>query len=56
MSEMSESPTSNSEKQSLKMDDKFLVSRREAAALLSISETAIDFSSRTTPDDQADRI
>lgn len=43
MSEMFESPPSGSEKKSLKTNDKLLVSRRDAAALLSISERAIDY-------------
>jgi excisionase family DNA binding protein len=43
MSETVESPTSNSDKKSLKTDDKLLVSRREAAAMLSISERAVDY-------------
>jgi hypothetical protein len=43
MSEMVESPTSNPEKKSLKTDDKLLVSRREAAGMLSISERAVDY-------------
>jgi excisionase family DNA binding protein len=43
MIETSEPPTSDSKKKSPNRDDKLLVSRREAAALLSISERAVDY-------------
>jgi excisionase family DNA binding protein len=43
MSEMHESPASNSRQIASKPDEKLLVSRREAAARLSISQRELDY-------------
>jgi excisionase family DNA binding protein len=43
MTNLLESPASSSGKKPMRTDDKLLVSRREAAARLSISERAVDY-------------
>jgi hypothetical protein len=43
MTDMLAPPTSGPRKQPVRADDKLLVSRREAAAQLSISERAVDY-------------
>ncbi len=43
MTDMLESPTSSYGKKPVRTDEKMLVSRREAAARLSISERAVDY-------------